>query len=583
MSYEDAAQQWQFSQAAPAQPLMMGVNKQCYLSPQAPGILQPMALGAETWMCNASPSMTPYTGFHCGAGELPVGWTSQASGHATAPWPQMSPTHTADSLPPIVIFVPAYSVEQSLGYAAAPCHSTWQQVPATAAHGFSQFSHTSVAPTAMPPNIAGLLDLYLDGAGQTSSGTEAQSPLATGFCTPEITPRYAPDVSATLMQEAIANLVGPAVAMLSEPLDPREHDAEINVDAFSEYDSSEDDQDHVCWDFDIHAALLIRAKRDTSSYASSETSTAVSRTSRRRRARRVAKVKSRSTMPILESPPIEEVLTTEEKKTDLINQLELGGDSVHKAVSSLLGSVLKMSLEPLGCRVIQSALDVASTAEKEALVAELRTHVQLATTSPHANFVIQKVIEVLPVNSTNFVAEELLANAADVAQHRFGCRVLSRLVEHHLCGNVASSSTNKLIDQVLLETDQLIRHNFARHVLELILEHGSEAHKHIIANTIRSNAIYYAKNRCASYVVEKALSLCSASDTHAIVSALMADSKQFLMLAVHECGVHVVQALMRSNTEPVHKAKELLLEDVQNIKASKYGKRLLEEVGLMGC
>merc|ERR1712194_895242 len=240
-----------------------------------------------------------------------------------------------------------------------------------------------------------------------------------------------------------------------------------------------------------------------------------------------------------------------------------------------------ISLEPFGCRVIQSALDVASMPEKEALASELRNHVRLLTTSPHANFVIQKVIEVLPVTSTNFVAEELVTIAADVAQHRFGCRVLSRLVEHHLCGDAASPSTSKLIDEVLLETDQLIRHNFARHVLELILEQGSEAHKHSIAMTICNNALYYAKNRCASYVLEKALSLCTMSDAHAISSALLTDSRQLLALAEHECGMHVVRAIIRSNTDSAQRAKDLLLKNVQRMNSSKYGKRLLEEVALM--
>lgn len=205
----------------------------------------------------------------------------------------------------------------------------------------------------------------------------------------------------------------------------------------------------------------------------------------------------------------------------------------------------------------------------------------MLTTSPHANFVIQKAIEVLPARLTNFVAEELFTIAADVAQHRFGCRVLSRLVEHHLCGNAASPSTSKLIDKILLETDQLMRHNFARHVLELILEQGSEAHKHSIARTICSNASYYAKNRCASYVLEKALSSCTISDAYAISSALLTDSEQLLMLADHECGMHVVRAIVRSNTDSAQRAKGLLLKDLERMKSSKYGKRVLDEFALI--
>jgi len=318
---------------------------------------------------------------------------------------------------------------------------------------------------------------------------------------------------------------------------------------------------------------------DTKSYASSETSTAVSRSARRRRGRRAAKAKvCKTSTAIVETPAPEELLLTAETKEGLIQQLAAGGHGVRQAVSSLRGSVLRLSLEPFGCRVIQMALDVASASQKEDLVAELHDHVRLAISSPHANFVIQKVIEVLPIKSASFIAEELVTVAAEVARHRFGCRILSRLVEHHLCGNGSAPSADLLIDEVLLETDQLIHHNFARHVLELILEHGTENHKEKIAKSIRNNIHHYAKNRFASYVVEKALLFCPTQDTHAMVSGLLDDSERFLMLAVHECGTHVVKAIIKMHGDCAAKAKELLLREVNRLESSKFGKRLLDEL-----
>jgi len=62
---------------------------------------------------------------------------------------------------------------------------------------------------------------------------------------------------------------------------------------------------------------------------------------------------------------------------------------------------------------------------------------------------------------------------------------------------------------------------------------------------------------------------------------LLTDSKQFLALADHECGMHVVRAIIRSNTEIVQRAKGLLLTNIQQMKSSKYGKRLLDEVALI--
>jgi pumilio RNA-binding family len=228
--------------------------------------------------------------------------------------------------------------------------------------------------------------------------------------------------------------------------------------------------------------------------------------------------------------------------------------------------------------VIQIALDCTSAADKEILVAELHGSVRLAISSPHANFVIQKTIEVMPIDSAAFVPLELATFAAEVARHRFGCRVLSRLVEHHLCGTGAAASTNVIIDELLLEAGQLIQHNFARHVLELILEHGTEVHKRRISDVIRKNVYHCARNRFASYVVEKALSLCRAEDVAAIASELMRDAERFLTLAVHECGMHVVKAVLRLRGSCAEKALRLLMANVDQLKSSKHGQRLLDEM-----
>jgi hypothetical protein len=115
-------------------------------------------------------------------------------------------------------------------------------------------------------------------------------------------------------------------------------------------------------------------------------------------------------------------------------------------------------------------------------------------------------------------------------------------------------------------------------VLELILEHGSDVHKQKIAETIRRNVFQYAKNRFASYVVEKAIIICKAPDVHAMASELLKDHERFLVLAVHECGTHVVKAVLKSPVAPRDEAKDLISENAEKLRASKYGKRLLEEM-----
>ena len=59
--------------------------------------------------------------------------------------------------------------------------------------------------------------------------------------------------------------------------------------------------------------------------------------------------------------------------------------------------------------------------DKAACVASLRGHIRNAVQSKHANHVVQKIIEVMPVALANFAVDELKGFGQEIAQHPFGC------------------------------------------------------------------------------------------------------------------------------------------------------------------
>ena len=273
-----------------------------------------------------------------------------------------------------------------------------------------------------------------------------------------------------------------------------------------------------------------------------------------------------------------EQMVTEERKRKLICQLEAGGELLRGAVSGLRGHVPRMALEIHSCRVVQRALEVASASDKQALAKELHGHVCGSLASPHGNYVIQKIIEVLPVRTASFVAEELQGYAVGAAQHRFGCRILCRLVEHHLCDEAGSAATRELVDKLLCRADALICHCFARHVLEEILENGSDAHREALAETIACKPYTYAFSRVASYLVESAFVHCGEAEVDQIGTALMVDAESFIALAAHVCGSHVVRALIFSRAECAQGARQMILGAAALVGATKYGRRLLDKM-----
>eukprot|EP00933_Yihiella_yeosuensis_P026663 TRINITY_DN20730_c0_g1_i4.p1 TRINITY_DN20730_c0_g1~~TRINITY_DN20730_c0_g1_i4.p1 ORF type:complete len:563 (+),score=100.13 TRINITY_DN20730_c0_g1_i4:55-1743(+) len=216
-------------------------------------------------------------------------------------------------------------------------------------------------------------------------------------------------------------------------------------------------------------------------------------------------------------------------------------DVAISAASSLRGDVYRMSCDAAGCRVIQQALSVLDRRTAEELVSELHGHVREVITSPHGNYVIQKVVEALPFSAASFVVKELRGHGAATARHRFGCRIICRLMEQ----SGKEASTAELADEVLEHSEELCRHSFGHHVVQSILEHGLPRHGFNVARALCNEPQRNARNRNASYAIEKALTYCSLEDQEMLASSLLSTTGGLASLIQNQFGAFVARALIR--------------------------------------
>jgi hypothetical protein len=197
-------------------------------------------------------------------------------------------------------------------------------------------------------------------------------------------------------------------------------------------------------------------------------------------------------------------------------ELEAGGPEATRVLAELRGSIRRLTFDAVGCRVVQLALQLADQQYNAKLVKELHGSVSRAIISPHGNYVIQKVIALMPASQISFISEELVESGAEVARHRFGCRVMCRLLEH--ASN--SAPTVALINEILHEAEDLCNHCYGHYVIESILEHGLESQKRSIVEALHIGTFGNASDRSLLYVVEKALSHCSHADRRKIQEVL---------------------------------------------------------------
>lgn len=276
----------------------------------------------------------------------------------------------------------------------------------------------------------------------------------------------------------------------------------------------------------------------------------------------------------LEGKPEEQVHTDSgdphEMAGKLLRQLQAGGEEQWSALSLFQHFAFSSQVTSLAA---QAVLEQASGQDAALLASSMQGHVRRASKSKHANYVMQKIVEVMPMARASFVAEELSGVAHETACHRFGCRLLCRILEHW---SQSDAATLELLDELLVNAEELCSHTFGSYVIRHILEFGLPEHKHRVAAALLPEAAWLAKHRLASHVVEAALRSCSAEDQQALAEALLAN-QHVAALSTNQFGRHVVRALlaMPATKEQVENA---LREVAGQIKYSRFGKSVLQSL-----
>lgn len=245
------------------------------------------------------------------------------------------------------------------------------------------------------------------------------------------------------------------------------------------------------------------------------------------------------------------------------------------------GRVWGLATDVRGCRRVQRALDEAGNDEQRiALASEFRGHVWEALRCQHANHVLQRCITALPPQASQFIVEELMAagpgSGASAARHRFGCRVLERLLEHCLPKQISI-----LAADVLAQATELCVHPFANYVMQHLVEHGTADQASQVADALVRGA---PAGACGDFygcaVVGKVLRLGSRLDRAAVGAALLQVPGLAVSMARQRHGHVAVKALLRVETAEVYnEARRQLTAEIEAIQNSRYGRMVVTSLG----
>ncbi|CAJ1397050.1 unnamed protein product, partial [Effrenium voratum] len=200
--------------------------------------------------------------------------------------------------------------------------------------------------------------------------------------------------------------------------------------------------------------------------------------------------------------------------------------------------VWSLSRDSKGCREVQQVLEEAQEQDERLAVAlELRDgdgadkggvafcpgHVWEALRDPFANYVLQKCITVLCRDDLTFVFQELQQKGPEMiqqaARHKYGCRIIQRLLE---CG--PADQVNDLIDCLLHDAINICAHPYGNYVMQNLLDQSTREQRRRLLHSLMDNVTLVGnenENVYVSAVMVKIMSVAQREEKVQLARALL--------------------------------------------------------------
>jgi len=229
---------------------------------------------------------------------------------------------------------------------------------------------------------------------------------------------------------------------------------------------------------------------------------------------------------------------------------------------------------------VQKRLSTCTNQEFTELVQGLRGHFCEASKDPNANHVMQVVIEHSFQEVAEWIFEEIRdAGVINVAQHRYQCRIVQRMLEHFPPTLVEEIGSYILSD--LAEVQNLCTHNFGNYVMSCLLERARNHHQRYLMNFLISCCASIGRENNGAAVLGAALSIDNVEDLKEnLASAILACEalvSEFMALSRH--GSSTVKLAIRViQIKCPDKAMQHLLwlkDSEGRLRANRYGRALV--------
>lgn len=240
---------------------------------------------------------------------------------------------------------------------------------------------------------------------------------------------------------------------------------------------------------------------------------------------------------------------------------------------ALQGKVYDTAKDQHGCRFLQRWLDTNCNPEAvQVIMNEIIPHVAELMTDQYANFLLQKLFDIMPTDVRHSVARVAAPKISSIAMTPHGTFSVQKMIE-----TISSREEMELVREALSEDAvRLVKDAHGNHVIQKVLQRFRYADKQFIYDAVAKDCVAIAKNKQGCCVLQRCLEYASPIQKTTLVSHILSCC---LDIVQDPFGNYVLQYVLEEKDSKINDTIAIaFLPHVVHLCMNKFSSNVMEKV-----
>lgn len=213
---------------------------------------------------------------------------------------------------------------------------------------------------------------------------------------------------------------------------------------------------------------------------------------------------------------------------------------------NIRGRVYETAKDQHGCRFLQRWLDSNYDGEAvQVIMSEIIPHVAELMTDQYANFLVQKLFDIMPHDIRYNVAQVAAPHIAHIALTPHGTFSVQKLIE-----TIATREEMEIVREALShDVVRLVKDVHGNHVIQKVLQRFEHPDKEFIYEAVASDCAAIATNKQGCCVLQRCLEFASPAQHKALVACILGCCLQIVQ---DPFGNYVLQYVLEANDSSIN-------------------------------